>query len=364
MLSKLGWTAFALVVFVRVVSAQQPAWAQCGGIGWTGSTSCVVGTECTELNDWYSQCIPGAASSASSSAPSPTSTSTSTAPTSVPSGIASANFWFSFGDSYTQTDFDPNGTIPQPGNPLGNPPYPGYTAVGGTNWIDLDTVVYNSSLILTYNYAYGGATINASLVAPYEPTVLSLIDQVNEFLGTVASKPPSAPWTSENALFSVWIGINDIGNSYYLGGDRDAFSDTLLDSYFGQVQELQVHVRSNVGARNFLFINVPPIDRSPLMLAQDASAQALEKQVIAGYNSKLAARAAAFQSANPGVKTWLWDSNTAFTTVLDDPTAYGFVDATSYGNPGDFWGNNYHPSSAAHDIWARGVAAVLNGTIW
>ena len=87
----------------------------------------------------------------------------------------------------------------------------------------MDTTVYNKSLILTYNYAYGGATINATLVAPYEPTVLSLTDQVNQFLtGGVASKPSYAAWTSANALFSVWIGINDIGNSYYQSGDRDA----------------------------------------------------------------------------------------------------------------------------------------------
>ena len=98
----------------------------------------------------------------------------------------------------------------------------GYTAVGGTNWIDVDTTVYNKSLVLTYNYAYGGATINASLVAPYEPSVLSLVDQVNEFLGTVAGRPPSTPWTTGDSLFSFWIGINDIGNSYYESGDRDA----------------------------------------------------------------------------------------------------------------------------------------------
>lgn len=28
------------------------------------------------------------------------------------------------GDSYTQTQFEPNGTLPSIGNPLGNPPYP------------------------------------------------------------------------------------------------------------------------------------------------------------------------------------------------------------------------------------------------
>ena len=77
-------------------------------------------------------------------------------------------------------------------------------------------------MILTYNYAYGGATIDASLVAPYESTVLSMTDQVNQFLAGAATKPSTAPWTSDNALFSYWIGINDIGNSWYESGDRGA----------------------------------------------------------------------------------------------------------------------------------------------
>ena len=82
--------------------------------------------------------------------------------------------------------------------------------------------MYNKSLILTYNLAYGGATIDANLVKPYLPTVKSLTDQVNQFLDSYADKPASAPWSGENTLFSVWIGINDIGNSWSLGGDRGA----------------------------------------------------------------------------------------------------------------------------------------------
>jgi hypothetical protein len=91
---------------------------------------------------------------------------------------------------------------------------------------------------LTYNYAYGGATIDAGLVQPYTPTVLSLTDQVDQFLDGAGNKPSTSPWTSANALFSIWIGINDIGNSHYLGGDRGAFSDTLLDAYFALVEKL------------------------------------------------------------------------------------------------------------------------------
>jgi len=268
------------------------------------------------------------------------------------------NYWFSFGDSYSQTGFVINGTLPSVGNPLGNPPYPGYTAVGGANYIDYVTVQYNKSLILNYNFAYGGATIDASLVAPYEPTVLSLTDQVNEYLSSIASKPASTPWTSSDTLFSVWIGINDIGNSYYNGGGS-AFNAKLIAAYFALVQKLYTS-----GARNFLFINVPPIDRSPLMLSQAASAQALEKTTIADFNSQLSSAITNLKANNSGVQTWLWDSNAAFTTVLNNPTAYGFVDATSYGNTGDFWGNNYHPSSVAHQIWGQEIGQVLGSTIW
>lgn len=38
------------------------------------------------------------------------------------------------------------------------------------------------------------------------------------------------------------------------------------------------------------------------------------------------------------IEVWLWDSNAAFTTVLDSPQAYGFIDNISYGVAGDFWG--------------------------
>lgn len=137
------------------------------------------------------------------------------------------------GDSYTQTGFVPNGTLPAIGNPLGNPPYPGLTATPGANWVDFVTTTYNNSLVFTYNYAYGGATIDATLVQPYTPTVLSLTDQVNEFLNTVASKPATTSWKSSDTLFSVWIGINDIGHSYYLSGDRNAYATFVRGGIFG-----------------------------------------------------------------------------------------------------------------------------------
>ncbi|THV79101.1 cellulase-domain-containing protein [Aureobasidium pullulans] len=45
-------------------AASAPAYGQCGGQGWTGATACVSGYHCAAQNNWYSQCVPGAGSSA------------------------------------------------------------------------------------------------------------------------------------------------------------------------------------------------------------------------------------------------------------------------------------------------------------
>ncbi|KAF3903048.1 Endoglucanase-5 [Arthrobotrys entomopaga] len=44
---------------IGAVSAQQTLYGQCGGVGWTGPTSCGSGASCNYLNDYYSQCLPG-----------------------------------------------------------------------------------------------------------------------------------------------------------------------------------------------------------------------------------------------------------------------------------------------------------------
>ncbi|KAI0063814.1 hypothetical protein BV25DRAFT_1801462 [Artomyces pyxidatus] len=67
------------LVFLHGANAQQAVWAQCGGQGWTGGTTCVAGAVCTYSNPYYSQCLPGTASSSApiTSSATPTSSSSS-----------------------------------------------------------------------------------------------------------------------------------------------------------------------------------------------------------------------------------------------------------------------------------------------
>ncbi|KAJ3557369.1 hypothetical protein NM688_g1508 [Phlebia brevispora] len=85
------------VALATLSHAAVPTWGQCGGINYTGDTSCVAGTVCTYLNDWYYQCIPATTtvapssvssqSSVSSSSTSISSSSSSNAPIPVQTGF-------------------------------------------------------------------------------------------------------------------------------------------------------------------------------------------------------------------------------------------------------------------------------------
>ncbi|KAJ4476762.1 beta-glucosidase [Lentinula aciculospora] len=89
------WILGSVGITVLVVNAQQSIYQQCGGIGWSGGTTCASGSSCIVINAYYSQCLPGSTSAPSSTSTSGSSTSsvssTSTSSTSVPSSTPPAN---------------------------------------------------------------------------------------------------------------------------------------------------------------------------------------------------------------------------------------------------------------------------------
>jgi phospholipase/lecithinase/hemolysin len=248
-------------------------------------------------------------------------TSTLAAPytnTSSWSGWKNVKQLFVFGDSYTQTGFDPKSTQPSAANPFGNPTYPGWTSSNGPNWVGFLTTTYNQSSILTYNLAYGGATVDSALVTPYAPTVISMKDQVEkQFVPIYGSHPDTAPWSSEASLFAFFIGINDVGNSWWLN------NATLYDAIFTTYASLLEQVYTT-GARNFLFLNVPPVNLSPLITSQadDGYATEYEGRVIADWNSRVVNMTAQLKAKHSDVTTFVHDTNKLYMDVIKDPKVY------------------------------------------
>lgn len=67
------------------------------------------------------------------------------------------------------------------------------------------TTAQNASRILSYNLAVGGATIDNSLV---KGSQVDFTKQVDVFQKTYSNKT-KVPWTCDNAVFGIWIGINE-----------------------------------------------------------------------------------------------------------------------------------------------------------
>ncbi|PVH92057.1 carbohydrate esterase family 16 protein [Periconia macrospinosa] len=297
------------------------------------------------------------------------------------SGWANVKNLFVFGDSYTQTGFDVKGTQPNAQNPLGNPTYPGWTSSNGPNWVGFLTTTYNASFIKTYNVAYGGATVDSALVAPYTPTVLSLKNQTQDlFLPTYGRDPSSTahPWTAWDSLFAFFIGINDVGNSWWLENSATLYSQifTVYDALLEQIYA--------TGGRNFLFLNVPPVNLAPLTLENGEYAVEHEGIAIQVWNEKVRNLTAAFGAKHADAKLFVHDTWRVYRDVIEDPGKYeqtkgirnvtGYCKAYENGTPTWYtkdpscayavneylWLNNLHPTFPIHNATAASIAKFLS----
>jgi phospholipase/lecithinase/hemolysin len=125
----------------------------------------------------------------------------------------------------------------------------------------------------------------------------------------------SALWNPHNTLFAFWIGINDVGNSFWLDINR------LYDQIFAVYRDLLEQVIA-LGAKNILLLNVPPFDRAPLQIGQGPDSQAIAAAGIANFNARIVRLASSIERAHRGTVVFEFNTHELYTNALNDPTAY------------------------------------------
>jgi phospholipase/lecithinase/hemolysin len=181
------------------------------------------------------------------------------------------------------------------------------------------------------------------------------------FLPEVGKKPIWARWKATDSLFFTWVGINDCA----FGPNID---EKMTAIFVGQEQLYKA------GARNFLFVNLPPIDRSPGAMKAERRAKMLGKpsilqdnneprdrrQIFHEWNDKLIQSARAFCDSHPeDITVMIYSSYDTFTRVLDDPASHGFSLDDIDKEGGAIWNDNLHPTTAMHDLVAKDMASFL-----
>jgi hypothetical protein len=151
---------------------------------------------------------------------------------------------------------------------LGNTDFGDETSAGGPLWINYLTTNYNTTPVLTYNFASGGA----SLPDNYSYQVKDLYQP---------KYTANKLWIGSNTLHLSWIGINDCSDCWLQGVNLTAISYR-LGLYQSYLEEMY-----RTGARNAFVVNVPPLDRSPFILGGVNESAGHYKSCIDSFNGKL-----------------------------------------------------------------------------
>ncbi|QRW21417.1 carbohydrate esterase family 16 protein [Rhizoctonia solani] len=221
----------------------------------------------------------------------------------------SVKYLFVFGDSYSTVGFRSTSPVPNPTNPIGLK-YPGTTITKGENWAGVLTTKVNESLILTWDYAVSGQQVTG------------VVKQIGEqFIPTAGKRPSWCPWNATNSLFVTWIGINDIN-------------------------------RGVNGARNFLFLNLPPFDRAP-----GAGYSQQVKGEIAKWNTALPTHIANFTATHKGATAFLYDTQVLWDEFYAKPDAFNITNPDTI--KGGLWYDEYHPSTEIQRVIGQRVAKFL-----
>lgn len=152
-----------------------------------------------------------------------------------------------------------------------------------------------------------------------------------------------------------------------------------LDHLFVLQEELY-----EAGARNFLFMNVPPLPglpksifkgemkvnshqiyqsliKSNSLVQPEMLKRADERRLL--WNTLLSQKAAAFAESHVACSAFVFDAHSLFTRILTDPPSFGFPSGGRVGmaRDGEVWCDHIHPTTTTHDIVARELAKFLAG---
>ncbi|KAF7290825.1 Glycosyltransferase family 32 protein [Mycena indigotica] len=257
------------------------------------------------------------------------------------------------GDSYSSVGQFASDTSP-PAPVDRQAPFEGSTFADkdGTNWVGYILTQHDPhSKMVVHDYAVGGARVPAS------GQTGSVERQISEyFLTGYAMKPEDSGellWKSENSLFVTWVGINDCASA--------STHDETVNLLF----TLQ-HKLYDAGARQFLFIDVPPISRSPAgihVTKNKPDPTQGPSTSNANWNASLRAHMAKFAAAHPDARILTFSAFQMFNDMLDHPKRYGLPQKDVAHTGGKVWRDALHPTSRVHEIFAAKLVAFLKEVV-
>ncbi|KAF9651087.1 hypothetical protein BDM02DRAFT_961937 [Thelephora ganbajun] len=182
------------------------------------------------------------------------------------------------------------------------------------------------SPIRVSNFAFPGATVEDDLSRQFLSFTRGL---------------RGVPLDSERTTYFIYLGINDCGRtpSDDLEPMVEAVFDILHDLY------------TKFSARNFVLIDVPPIDRSAGAMESNSIDDIKER--VRTWNELLRTQANDFAKGSIKATVFIFSSHHVLTEVLDKPLDFDFAEGDPETEGAGIWADELHLTSAVHAIFAE-----------
>lgn len=306
-----------------------------------------------------------------------------------------------FGDSYSDAGNSgllTFGNSVYPGGFPPSPPYAGGRVSNGPVAVEQLWSLYNPSapplkpsLAGGTNYAFNGATTGKDSQFTVDQTpafqpIKSYFTNTSAYSQRDAFLTPPKTFQPEKTLFVFWMGGND--GLYWMKTFNNGVGSTpgtieggapqpgqtmaqLLDNAASNI-EIGIQSLINQGATNILAPNLLDLSEAPFFSGDPNKATV--KSLVAGFNTRLAAKLSLLRTANPQVDLMDFDTYSLFNRIRSQPADYGLTNVTDRClvgvamvpscNPDQwfFWDGN-HPTSRGHALIAQEMFRQVPGPL-
>ncbi|KAK1622840.1 hypothetical protein BDP81DRAFT_440342 [Colletotrichum phormii] len=177
-----------------------------------------------------------------------------------------------------------------------------------------------------WGFAYAGADISTTFVPLHRNHTISYEKQVEQWDTYGKSVINADPAKS---LVASYIGINDINDmaSFQLPVNGLSSWEELYTAVIAE-QCAALETVYKADHRNFLFLNLPPLDKNPA--SQLNPARLPNTDMIKTFNGVVNQTAKAFSEKHPDATALVFDTYSWLTQVFDNAASYGFTNTTSF----------------------------------
>ncbi len=237
---------------------------------------------------------------------------------------------YAFGDSLSDVG-NVFAATSHPGPPIPGAPYVNGQFTNGNVWVQdlasgLGLAPLTPSLLGGTDYAYGTGETGVTAFNTSAPgtDLLGPAGQLAQFQAVHATADP-------NALYTIWIGSNDL---------TDILANAAPAQYAADLGTVAVNIDTaisnlaSIGAKNFLVVTVPDLGDTPEALAAGPLASAGASAISKAFDTTLVQGAAPFIPSLSTLATLdsidisVLDTYSLLDAIVAHPAAFGFTNVT------------------------------------